>query len=74
MFYNPNLQKVIGSRWVLACNNDQENLSPVVSDTTLHLLMVIKTNFKVEAGQFDIETAFVYGKLEEGLWMAFPEG
>jgi Reverse transcriptase (RNA-dependent DNA polymerase) len=32
----------------------QENHSPVTSDTTLHLLMVIKTIFKLEAGQFDI--------------------
>jgi hypothetical protein len=29
---------------------------------------------KVESGQFVIETAFLYGKLEEDLWMAIPEG
>jgi hypothetical protein len=34
----------------------QENGAPVVSDATLHLLMVIKTILIVEAGQFDIET------------------
>jgi hypothetical protein len=51
----------------------QENHTPVVSDTILHLLMVIKTMLKLEAGQFDIETAFLYGKLEEDLWMAIPE-
>jgi hypothetical protein len=52
----------------------QENHAPVVSDTTLHLLMVIKTMMKLEAGQLDIDTAFLYGKLEEDLWMAIPEG
>jgi hypothetical protein len=36
--------------------------------------MVIKTLFKVEAGQFDIEIAFLYGKLEEDLWMDIPDG
>jgi hypothetical protein len=41
----------------------QENHAPVVSDTTLHLLMVIKAMLKLEAGQFDIETAFLYRKL-----------
>jgi hypothetical protein len=52
----------------------QVNHAPLVSDTTLHLLMVIKTMLKLEAGKFDIETAFLYGKLEEDLWMAIPEG
>jgi Reverse transcriptase (RNA-dependent DNA polymerase) len=55
-------------------NDFQENHAPVVSDTTLHLLMVIKTLMKLEAGQFDIETAFLYGELDEELWMEIPEG
>jgi hypothetical protein len=29
--------------------------------------------FKLEVGQFDIKTAFLYGKLEEDLWMAITE-
>jgi hypothetical protein len=52
----------------------QENHAPVISDTTLHQLMVIKTVLQLEAGQFDIETAFLYGKLEEDLWMVIPDG
>jgi hypothetical protein len=28
----------------------------------------------MEAGQFDIETAFLYGDLEEKLWMDLPDG
>jgi hypothetical protein len=35
--------------------------------------MVIKTLFTLEAGQFAIETAFLYGKLEEDLWMDIPD-
>jgi hypothetical protein len=29
---------------------------------------------KLSAGQFDIETAFLYGNLVEELWMELPEG
>jgi hypothetical protein len=29
---------------------------------------------KLEAGQFEMETALLYGKLEEDHLMAFPEG
>jgi hypothetical protein len=36
--------------------------------------MVIKTVLQLEAGQFDIETAFLYGKMEEDLWMFIPDG
>jgi hypothetical protein len=52
----------------------QENHAPVISETTLHLLMVIKTVLQLEAGQFDIETALLYGVLEEDLFMAIPDG
>jgi hypothetical protein len=36
--------------------------------------MVIQIIFKLEAGQFDIETSFLYGKLEEDVWMYILEG
>jgi hypothetical protein len=36
--------------------------------------MVIKTVLQLEAGKFDIETAFLYRKLEEDLWMVIPDG
>jgi hypothetical protein len=29
---------------------------------------------KLDAGQFDIETDFLYGLLEEELWMTMPDG
>jgi hypothetical protein len=52
----------------------QENNTPVISDTTLHLLMVIQTVLQLEAGQFDIEAALLYIKLEVDLWMVIPDG
>jgi hypothetical protein len=55
-------------------NDFQENHAPVKVDTTLPLLMVFKTLLKLEASQLDIETAFLYGKLEEDLWMDIPDG
>jgi hypothetical protein len=52
----------------------QENHAPVISDTTLHLIIVIKLLLGLQSGQFDIETAFLYGDLEEELWMEIPDG
>jgi hypothetical protein len=52
----------------------QENHVPVILDTTLHLLVDIKTVLQLEAEQFDIETAFFYGKFEEDLWIVIPDG
>jgi hypothetical protein len=52
----------------------QANHAPVVSDKTLLLLMVSKTMFKMEAGNFNTEKEFLCGRLEEDLWMANQEG
>jgi hypothetical protein len=46
----------------------QENHSPVIKDTTFHTILVLKILLKLHAGQFDIETAFLYGNLEEEGW------
>jgi Reverse transcriptase (RNA-dependent DNA polymerase) len=50
----------------------QENHAPVVSDTTLHLLLAIKTALKLSSGQFDNETAFLYGELDKSYGWQFP--
>ena len=52
----------------------QENHAPVVNDTTFHLTLCWKVMYKLMAGQFDIETAFLYGDLDEEIWMEFPDG
>jgi hypothetical protein len=36
--------------------------------------LVLKILLKLHAGQFDIETAFLYGDLEEELRMELPDG
>jgi hypothetical protein len=52
----------------------QQNHAPVILVTTLHLRIFIRTILQLEAGQFNIETTFIYEKLKEDLWMLFPEG
>jgi hypothetical protein len=55
-------------------NNFQENHAPVISDTTLFLLLVVTTVLQLEARHFDMEAAFLYGILEEDLRMVLPDG
>jgi hypothetical protein len=43
--------------------------SPVINDTTFHSALVLKILLKMEA----IETAYLYGDLEEKLWMDLPD-
>jgi Reverse transcriptase (RNA-dependent DNA polymerase) len=52
----------------------QETFAPVVNDTTFHLVLVLKILFHLDAGQCDIETAFLYGELDEVIWMELPDG
>lgn len=51
-----------------------ENHAPVVHDTSFHLTLVQKMMYKLNSRQFDIETAFLYGDLEEEIYMEFPDG
>jgi Reverse transcriptase (RNA-dependent DNA polymerase) len=51
-----------------------ENHAPVVHDTTLHLILVMKIRYGLTSRQFDVETVFLYGTLEEEIYMDFPEG
>jgi hypothetical protein len=52
----------------------QENHSPTLNPTTLHTVLILKLIMGLEAGQFDVETAFLYGELEEKLYMDLPDG
>jgi hypothetical protein len=51
----------------------QENFAPVILDTSFHIILVLYTMMKMKSGQFDIETAFLYGDLEEDIWMILPD-
>jgi hypothetical protein len=52
----------------------QENHAPVIHDTSFHLALVQKIIYKLSSRQFDIETAFLYGELDEEIYMVFPDG
>jgi Reverse transcriptase (RNA-dependent DNA polymerase) len=49
-----------------------ENHAPVVHDTTFRLVQMLL--YRLSSGQFDVVTAFLYGVLDEILYMAFPDG
>ena len=52
----------------------QDNYAPVVVDVTFRLVMVLAliNDWKYEI--VDVETAFLYGELEETIFMKIPEG
>ena len=52
----------------------KDNFSPVVSDTTFRYVMVLALMNNYEMELVDIETAFLYGILEEEIFMKIPEG
>ena len=51
----------------------QENFAPVVHDVTFRVSLVTKLAFGLEDEQFDVETAFLYGDLDEEIYMELPE-
>jgi Reverse transcriptase (RNA-dependent DNA polymerase) len=51
-----------------------ENFAPVVNDATFRIVLTLKELFELSSEQFDVETAFLYGDLDEDLWMELPEG
>ena len=51
-----------------------ENYSPVVHDITFRLLLLAMILFGLSAKIVDVETAFLYGELEEQIFMDIPLG
>ena len=51
-----------------------ENYSPVVNGMIFRLLLLIYIYFKLTAKIVDVETAFLYGKLTEEIYMGCPPG
>ena len=49
----------------IAGKDFHENFAPVVKDATFHLILVLKALMNLEAGQCEIETALLYGDLDE---------
>ena len=48
--------------------------APVVNDTTMKILIIISLIFGFSTEQNDIETAFLYGDLDEEVYMKLPPG
>jgi hypothetical protein len=51
-----------------------ENYAPVVNDVTYRLLLLILLIYKYNSRVIDVETAFLYGNLEENIYMKIPKG
>jgi hypothetical protein len=51
-----------------------ENFAPVMQDATLCVMLMIWAMQGYDSAVFDVETAFLYGKLDEEIYMKVPEG
>lgn len=51
-----------------------ETFSPVAKHSTIRTLLAMASAERMEIRQFDIKTAFLYGKLEEEVYMRQPKG
>ena len=51
-----------------------ENYSPVVTDITLRVILLLWLINKMDSHTIDVETAFIYAVLEEEIYMKIPEG
>lgn len=52
----------------------KETYAPVASATTIRILFALANQSSMELLQFDVKTAFLYGDLNETLFMEYPEG
>ena len=52
----------------------QESFSPVIYNTTFRIILVMQINYKWEAQNIDIEKAFLFGNLEQEIYLKIPDG
>lgn len=52
----------------------KETFAPVVKHTTLRIILGLIASMDLETAQLDVKTAFLYGDLEEEIYMDQPEG
>jgi len=51
-----------------------DNYAPVGNDITFRVIMVLQLIYNLHVVLLDVETAFLYGKLEEEIYMEIPTG
>ena len=51
-----------------------EIFSPVVKQTSIHIILSMVAEFNLELDQMDVKTAFLHGELEETIFMKHHEG
>jgi hypothetical protein len=51
-----------------------DNFAPVVNDSTFRIMLVIYLTQKLDSEIIDVDGAFLYGDLEEKIYMKIPEG
>jgi Reverse transcriptase (RNA-dependent DNA polymerase) len=51
-----------------------ESYAPVVNDVTYQILLLTMLMYNYESRVVDVDTAFLYGNLEENLYMKIPKG
>ena len=51
-----------------------ETFAPVVRYDTVRMMLALAAYENLEMAQFDVSTAFLYGNLEEKIYMKIPEG
>ena len=52
----------------------QDNFAPVLNDVTFRTILTLLISKDWDADIVDVETAFLYGDLEEEIYMNIPEG
>lgn len=51
-----------------------ETYAPVVRYKSIRMLLAMAATEKLDMLQFDVKTAFLYGSLQEDIWIQLPEG
>jgi Reverse transcriptase (RNA-dependent DNA polymerase) len=51
-----------------------DNFAPVIHDVTFRIMLLIYFMLKYDSKIIDVETAFLYGDLDEEIYMKIPEG
>jgi len=51
-----------------------ENYTPIINDVVCRVLLIAKLVWKLDAILIDVDTAFLYGDLDEKIYMELPEG